>query len=86
MNLVEKENYIAAARRLVDDLFKTLLELSAILRTCDDSGHIERHNALRLHLLWNFAAVNRLRETFHDGGLADAGLADQDGVVFGSAR
>jgi hypothetical protein len=76
MDLVEKKNYVAASGRLVDDLFETLLELSAILRACDDPRHIERDNALRLHPLGNFASVNRLSETFDDGGLAHAGLAD----------
>ena len=72
--------------RCVDKFFKALLELSAVLRSRDHSSHVYRDYALRLHLLGNFAAVDRLRKPFDDGRLSYARLADEDGVVLRPAR
>ena len=74
------------ALRLVDELLEALLELPAVLRSRDHARHVYRDDALRLHLLRHLAAVYRLREPLYDGGLADARLADENGVVLRAAR
>ena len=76
VDLVEEENDVTGALRLVDELLEALLELSAVLRSGDHSRHVNRDDALRLHLLRNLPAVDRLREPLDDSGLADARLAD----------
>ena len=62
-----------------------LLELAAIFRARNQRAHVERQQLLVLQALRHVAVENAQRETFDDGGLADAGLADQDGIVLGAA-
>ena len=81
VDFIEKEDDIACALGFVDNLFKPLLKLSAILGSGNDSCHIQRHDSLRLHLFRHLATVNRLSETFGNGGLAHASLADKYGIV-----
>ena len=47
---------------------------------------IERQKLLALQRLGHVAVDDAQREALDDGGLADAGLADQHGVVLGAAR
>ena len=86
VDLVEEEDHVPRALRLVDELLEALLELPAVLRSRDHARHVYRDDALRLHLLRHLAAVYRLREPLYDGGLAHAGLADENGVVLRAAR
>ena len=65
--------------------FQPLLELAAVFRARDQRAHIERQQFLVLEALRHVAIENPQREAFDDRGLADAGLADQDGIVLGAA-
>ena len=65
---------------------QAILELAAILRAGDQRAHVERHDLLVLQALRHVAANDALREALDDRGLADAGLADQHGIVLGAAR
>ena len=65
---------------------EALFELAAILRAGDQRAHVERDDALVLQPLGHVAAHDALGQPFDDGGLADAGLADQHRVVLGAAR
>ena len=58
-----------------------LLELTAVLRARDHRAEVERDQPLVLQRLGHVALDDALGEPFDDGGLADAGLADEDGVV-----
>src|SRR5690606_989217 len=51
----------------------------------DEAAEVERVELLVLERLGHVAAHDRLGEALDDGGLADAGLADQHGVVLGAA-
>ncbi len=62
------------------------LELAAILRAGDHRAEIERQELLALQRLGHVAVDDAQREAVDDGGLADAGLADQHGIVLGAAR
>src|SRR4029453_11008535 len=59
---------------------------SAILRTGDDRGEIERDDAFVLQALRHLTRNDALRQPLRDRGLADAGLADQHRVVLLPAR
>ena len=63
-----------------------LLELAAIFRAGDQRAHVERHQLLVLQRLGHVAIDDALRQALDDRGLADAGLADQHGVVLGAPR
>jgi hypothetical protein len=57
------------------------LELAAILRAGDQRAHVERQQRLVLDALGHVAVDDPEREALGDRGLADAGLADQHGIV-----
>ena len=52
----------------------------------DHGAEVERDDALVLQALGHVAHVDAAGEALDDRGLADAGLADQDGVVLRAAR
>ncbi len=56
-----------------------------ILRARDHRAEVERHQLLVLERFRHVVVDDAQREAFGDGGLADAGLADQHGVVLGAA-
>jgi hypothetical protein len=62
-----------------------LLELAAVLRAGDHGAEVEADDALVLERLGTSPATIALREPLDDGGLADAGLADEHRVVLGAA-
>ena len=71
---------------LLEDGLQPVLELAAVLGAGDHGAEVERDDALVLQALGHVAHVDPAREALDDGGLADAGLADQDGVVLRAAR
>ena len=87
MQLVDEEDDAPLALfDLVEDGFQPLLELAAELRARDERAHIQGEDGLVLKPFWDIAAHDTLRQPLHDGGLAHAGLADEDGIVLGLAR
>ena len=86
VQLVDEEDDLAARRGdLRQDRLQPLLELAAIFRAGDERAHVERHQLLVLQALRHVAVDDAERQALGDGGLADAGLADQHGVVLGAA-
>ena len=86
VQLVDEQDDLAfLLREIVQHALQALLELAAELRAGDQRAHVERQHALVLRALGHLAVHDALRETFDDGGLADAGLADQHGVVLRAA-
>ena len=71
---------------LLEDGLQPVLELAAVLRAGDHRAEVERDDALVLQALGHVAHVDAAGEALDDGGLADAGLADQDRVVLRAAR
>ena len=65
---------------------QALFELAAVLRAGDQRAHVEADDALVLEAFRHVAAHDALGEALDDGGLADAGLADEDRVVLRAAR
>ena len=82
MELVDEGDDPALA---VDDLAKDslqpLLELPAVLRAGDHRADVQRDDPLALQTLGHVTGHDPLGEALDDRGLADAWLADQDGVV-----
>ena len=73
-------------RHLLQHGLQPLLELAAIFRAGDQRAHVERQQLLVLQALRHVAVDDAQRQAFDDGGLADAGLADQHRIVLGAAR
>ncbi len=82
MELVDKEDDLArGGADLVHDALHALFEFAAILRARNQTGEIERDDAAVAQRLGNIALDHALGEALGDGGLADAGFADQRRVV-----
>ena len=71
----------SAALTSLQHRLQPLLELAAVLRARDQRAHVEREDRLVAQALRHVAAHDPLREPLDDRGLADARVADQDGVV-----
>ena len=86
VHLVDEQDDAAVRRRhLLQHGLEPLLELAAIFRAGDQRAHVERKQLLVLQALRHVAVDDALGQTLDDGGLADAGLADQHRVVLGAA-
>src|SRR5918999_858977 len=81
MELVDEEDDVAALRDLLHDLLQPLFELTAVLRAGDECGEVKRVDLLPLQELRDLVGEDARGETFDDSRFADAGLADQNGVV-----
>ena len=86
MELVDEEDDVAPLHDLLHHLLQALLELAAVLGAGDERGEIERVDLLPLEDLGHLVRGDPGSESFDDGGLADARLADQDGIVLLAAR
>ena len=86
MYLVDEEDDLPVA---FHDFFhyalEAFLELSLILRSCDEGSHIERIDLAALQVLGDVAVHDLGCDPFRDRRLADARLAHQDRVVLSAA-
>ena len=86
VELIDEEDGVVGAAQLLDDLLEPLLELAAVLGPGDQRADVEGQHALVEEGLRNVTGDDALGQTFGDGGLADARLADEGGVVLRPAR
>ena len=86
VELVDEQDDVAALGDLLHHLLEALLELAAVLRAGDEGGQIQRVDLLALEQLGHVGVGDALGEALDDGGLADAGLADEHRVVLRAAR
>ena len=86
VQLVDEQDGVVRAAQLLDDLLEPLLELAAVLGAGDERADVQRQDALVGERLGHVARDDALRQALGDGGLADARLADQRGVVLAAAR
>ena len=70
---------------LLEHRLHALLEVAAVLRAREHGGDVERHQLLAGQRGGDISRDDALGQSLGDRGLADAGLADQDGVVLGPA-
>ena len=69
---------------LLQDGLEPVLELAPELGSGDQGAHVQRDQLAVLQALGNVARDDALGQALDDGGLAHAGLADQDRVVLGA--
>ena len=80
----ERDDLAGGVGDLLEHGLQPLLELAAVLRPGEHRADVERDQALVLQALGHVAVGDAPGEALDDGGLADAGLADQDRVVLGA--
>jgi hypothetical protein len=86
VQLVDEKNYCPC--RVFDflqDGFEAVFEFAAIFCAGQHGAEIERDDALVLEDFGHVAGNDALGEAFDDGGLADAGFADEHGIIFRAA-
>jgi hypothetical protein len=87
VQFVDEQNDLAVRiEHFFEHGLEALFEFAAELGAGDQRAHVERDDAFFFEAFGDVAAHDALRETFHNGGLADAGLADQHRIVLGAAR
>ena len=79
-------NCLRVLGELLEHGLEPLLELAAELGAGDERAEVEREEALVLEALRHVAVDDALREPLDDRRLADAGLADEHGIVLRPAR
>ena len=85
VQFVDEDDGILRLHQLFHDGLEALFELAAILGAGDDQRKVESQDALVGEERRNFAVGDALGQAFDDGGLADSGLADEHGIIFGAA-
>ena len=80
----EQDDAAALGLHLRQHGLQAFLELAAVLGPGDEGAHVQRQQLLVLEAFGHVALDDALGQAFGDGGLADARLADQDGVVLGA--
>ncbi len=85
VQLIDEDDGVLVLHQLLHDGLEPLFELAAVLGAGDDQRKIERQDALIGQERRHVALGDALRQAFHDGGLAHAGLADQHRIVLGAA-
>ena len=86
VHLVDEQDDLARGLlHVVEHALQALLELAAIFRAGDHCAEVERQQALVLDAVGHVAVGDAQGEALGDGGLADARLADQYGIVLGPA-
>jgi hypothetical protein len=87
VQLVDEQHDLALrVGDLLEDRLQALFELTSILGAGDERAHVERDDALVAEAFGHVATDDALRQPLDDRRLADAGFADEDGVVLGAAR
>ena len=86
VQLVDEEDRVVRVAELLDDLLEPLLELAAVLRAGDERADVEGQDALVEQGLGDVAGDDPMGQALGDGGLADAGLADERRVVLRPSR
>jgi len=82
MNFIDEQHAVGTILQLLEDRLQTLFEVAAIFGACQQRAHIER---IHHGILENFRHVilgDAPGQALGNRGLADAGFADQQGVVF----
>ncbi len=81
MDLVDEHDRAGIGFELLDHLLEALLEVAAIAGAGQQRAHVEREHGRALEHVRNLAVHDAPRQAFGDGGLADAGIADEQRIV-----
>ena len=85
MQLVDEDDGVLIFHQLFHDGLKALFKLAAVLGAGHDEREIQAENALVGEEAGHFAVGDALCQALDDGRLADAGLADEHGIILGAA-
>src|SRR5439155_25418124 len=87
VQLVDEENDLALrVLDFLEDGFEAIFEFAAIFCASEHGSEIKSNYALVLQDFGYVAGDDALSEAFDDSSFANAGLADEHGIVFGAAR
>ena len=81
MQLIDEDYQVPVFHQLFHDGLQTFLKLPAVFSPCDNQRDIERQNLLVEQLRGDLTVDDALRQSFHNGGLPYAGLADEHRIV-----
>ena len=81
----EEEDLAFGVADFVENGLEPLLELAAVLGPGHQRAQVERDQTLVFQDCGHVAVDDALGQALGDSGLADAGFADEDGVVLGAA-
>ena len=85
VQFVDEKNDILGPANFVHHRLNGLLELAAVLGACNHQSEVQSDDALIAEEFGNIAFGDFLSQTFDNGGLAHACLAEQHRVVLGPA-
>ena len=85
VQFVDEEDRVLGPADFVHDGLDAFFELAAVLGAGDHHGQVEHDDAAVAQQFGNVAVDDHLGQAFDDGGLADAGFAQQHGIVLGAA-
>ena len=81
MDFIDNQNDIAALLDLPDQALHTAFKLAPELGTGNQSGQVQQEHLFVPQFVGDFTGSNPLGKTFGNGGFANAGLANQAGIV-----
>ena len=81
VQLVDKDDDVPGTLHLLYDALDPVLKVAAVLRVGEHGGEVERDDAAVFERVRHLAAGDAAGQGLGHGGLAHAGLADEDGVV-----
>src|SRR5262245_15229367 len=85
VDFINEENYAGLLLQFADEGFQPHLEFAAIARAGEQRAHVERVDFRALQDVGHFVLMDLQSQTLGDGGLAHAGVADVERVVFATA-
>jgi hypothetical protein len=85
VQFVDEQNGVLGAAHFVHYGLDAFLELAAVLRAGHHHRQVQHDDAPVAQQVGDVAVDDQLGQAFDDGGLADAGFAEEDGVVLGAA-
>ena len=77
----EQDNLAVTVLHFLKNRFQTLLELSAVFRSCHKSAHVKRKDCLFLQSFRDIPADNPLGKPFYNCGFTDARFSDQHRII-----
>ena len=86
MEFVDEEDRVFRTTHFIHHGFDAFFELTTILRTGHHHGQVKHHNPFITKSFRHIAFDDQLSHAFDDGGFANAGFAQKDGIIFRSTR
>ncbi|MBT9166234.1 MAG: hypothetical protein DDT25_00917 [Chloroflexi bacterium] len=81
MYLINEEHTVSGCFYLLDNLLQSFFEFPAVLGAGDQCPDIECQEPLPAQGLGDIARSNTVGDSLGNGGLADTGFTDEDGVI-----